>query len=75
MSCKTCRSDRVASISAKSSDMNAVGIGERRHEGGVPRDMGVGGGDYVRFSWCLDCGFMAGSWPLPQCELERPEEE
>lgn len=46
------------------------------HEGYVPQEFGVGGGDYIEFSFCLECGQIqrgVGGFPLPLVELEtRP---
>jgi len=77
MSCITCKSERVANISSKPSDMNHVSLNtvEREKAGYVPCDMGIGGGDYIRFSWCLDCGQMQGKFPLPPTWAEIKAEE
>jgi hypothetical protein len=69
MSCINCGGSRVASISAKCSDLCAVQIGDKSKEGYVPSDMGIGGGDYVEFDWCLDC-LRIQSDRLPLTELE-----
>ncbi len=71
MVCK-CGSERIAEIGAKCSDCCGVKIGTRIQDGYVPRDLGVGGGDYVEFKWCLDCGQIQGVFPLPKSELEKP---
>lgn len=62
MSCK-CGSSRIAEINAKC-----------KH-GYVPHDMGIGGGDYIRFEYCLDCGVMIGNFPLPKTEIETTTDE
>ena len=41
------------------------------HNGYVPSDMGIGGGNYVELELCLDCGHTNGQWPLPESKLER----
>lgn len=77
MNCQRCKSKRVASVSAKCSDMFNMDIGEKEYEGYVPGDVVFGKdcyGDYVRFEVCLDCGQMQGAWPNPQMELEIEEE-
>lgn len=58
-------------ISAKSSDMNLVRFGEKEKDGYVPSDMGIGGGDYIEFEWCLDCGQIQGTFPRLMTELEK----
>lgn len=71
--CQRCESKRLVSISSKSSDLNSVYVGadEVQQDGYVPSDMGIGGGDYVEFQWCLDCGQIQGQFPLPMTELEE----
>lgn len=55
---------RIASVTAKCSDCCGTDIGGVEHSDGyVPSDMGVGGGDYVEFRWCLSCGAILGDWP------------
>lgn len=69
--CQRCKSSRVVSASAKCSDLFHAAHGDREHNGYVPDDLGVGGGDYLEINWCLDCGQLQGEWPLPTTELER----
>jgi hypothetical protein len=69
-----CKHVRAACVSAKCSDLCWVKILNRdgqEHDGYVPDDMGIGGGDYVDFNYCLDCGQIQGKWPLPTTQLER----
>ena len=75
MKCQRCSSTRVASISSKSSDLNNVWIGDASRDGYVPGDMGIGSGDYVSFEWCLNCGQIQDTFPLPFSELEEVESE
>lgn len=79
MKCRKCGSGRIADIAAKCSDCcscSLVNDGKRGDHGYVPVDMGIGGGDYVEFSFCLDCGQIQAEFPVPETELERfvPEE-
>lgn len=69
--CQRCSSTRVASGGGKCSDMFQSSMGDREKHGYVADDMGVGG-DYIEFTWCLECGQLQGEWPLPPCELEGP---
>lgn len=71
MNCNKCNSKRVASVTAKCSDCCGVNMGDSSHEGYVPKDLGIGGGDYVEFSFCLDCGQLQGKFPLPPAEIEK----
>lgn len=51
-------------------------VGELPEQFGyVPRDLGIGGGDFVRFSVCLECGTMQhpvgkSPFPLPVSQYE-----
>jgi hypothetical protein len=42
-----------------------IGRGGHTHDGYMPDDVDLGGGDYVRFTVCLNCGQVQGEWPLP----------
>jgi len=78
MACQNCKSERVASVNAKCSDLFDMDIGEKEYEGYVPGDVVFGEGcygDYVRFKVCLDCGQMQGKWPNPPMAVETGEEE
>lgn len=71
MECDSCGSDRVCSLSAKCSDMFGLTLGDLEIENDyVPGDFGIGGGDYIRFDHCLDCGKIQGEFPLDVTELE-----
>jgi len=74
MSCK-CESERIVHVSAKCSDRCDVSIGTKELSDYVPRDMGIGHGDYVEFSYCLDCGQIQGEFPLEKTDLEGSDEE
>lgn len=75
MACKKCNSERIASVGGKCSDLFSASIGGAEHDGYVPRDLGIGGGDYVELEYCLDCGQIQGEFPLPQTEMEADYEE
>lgn len=73
--CQKCKSDRVISMYGKVSDMCHASIGDMEHEGYVPSDLGVGGGDDLDFELCLDCGQIQGEFPLPITQLERGDND
>lgn len=75
MSCQQCEGERIANFGAKCSDMFDVQMGDKEHNGYVPGDFGIGGGDYIRVEFCLDCGQMQGDFPLPETALETGEED
>lgn len=71
MHCQKCNSTRIAEIGGKVSDMCFISLpNNKEHDGYVPDDMGIGCGDYLGFSLCLDCGQVQGNWPLPLSKLE-----
>jgi hypothetical protein len=77
MNCQRCQSERIADMGGKVSDMCFYSVGNNQQNGYVPGDMGVGGGDYLEFKYCLDCGQLQGNFPLPPTNIEkqiRPEE-
>ena len=63
MACQRCASDNVFRLNAKCDDRCDVRTPTKEYEGYVPYHLGVGGGDYVNFSVCADCGQMQGRWP------------
>ena len=75
--CTACKSDRIVNIGGKCSDMcngNYKGVDI---DGYVPYDIGVGGGDYLEFSFCLNCGTIQGKFPIegePEFYVEAQEE-
>jgi hypothetical protein len=75
MKCRNCQSERVADVSAKCSDCCNVSIGAAEEDGYVPRDIGIGGGDYINFSYCLECGQLQGKFPLASAEIEKESSE
>lgn len=60
MACRHCSSNRVATVSAKCSDMcNVLYPGKKDYtDGYVPKDIGIGAGDYIEFDWCMNCGMI-----------------
>jgi hypothetical protein len=86
--CQRCNTDRVLDIDAKTSDMCSVTSYSHfntenelfpnetfPHNGYVPSDIGLGGGDYLRFAYCLECGQIQGDFPLPKTEIESAGDE
>jgi len=63
MKCE-CGSERILDISAKTSDRCVIRAGEREQHGYVPYGVGIGGGDYLEFNYCLDCGRIQGDFPV-----------
>lgn len=70
MECIRCKSNRVLRFKGKCSDAFFCNIENKELHGYVPRDISIGGGDYVKGDLCLNCGQMQGTWPLPPSKLE-----
>lgn len=71
MKCQKCKSQRILHAGAHCSDMGYFQIGDQEHNGYVPEDLGIGGGDDMEIDLCLDCGQVQGQWPLPTSRMER----
>jgi hypothetical protein len=69
--CQRCESPRILHVSAHGRDCNYFRINEFDYDGYVPPDLGVGNGDDVEFSVCLNCGQMQGSFPREKTQLEN----
>ncbi len=80
MSCKTCKSERIARVQGKVADgfyFNSKNP-EIEYDGYVPENIGIGrkyGGDYIDFSYCLDCGQIQGKFPITDDALKYMESE
>jgi len=68
VSCQTCNSDRIISISGKHSDAFYAQMNGKELEGYAPNIAGVCSGDYTNFSLCMECGQVQEDWPK-----ENPE--
>lgn len=79
MPCQRCLSNRLNDVGGKVSDLFHAAICDfendtvLEHDGYVPDDMGIGGGDYLEMVYCLDCGQIQGKFPLEKTELEEQE--
>lgn len=70
MNCQKCSSKRIMNVTAKCSDTCGFSINGVDSDGYVPKEIGIGGGDYVRFNYCLDCGQIQGKFPVEKCDME-----
>jgi len=73
MNCQRCQSLRVISIIAHCNDCCLVSslAAPQGMSGYQPCDLGIGNnGDYIKMSWCLDCGQIQGKWPIPKAQVE-----
>lgn len=71
MTCQKCGSRRVAQIDAKCDDRCCAQVEEFESNDYVPSDWGIGGGDYVRFKFCMQCGTIQGDFPLLETDMEQ----
>ncbi len=53
--CHQCKTHSVVSIVAKCDDRCQVEYNDKQIHGYVPREIGIGGGDYIRISYCHIC--------------------
>ena len=72
MKCQRCKSERVAQVCGKTSDLCSLRIGNKEQTNYVPKDMGLGtDSDYLEFNYCLTCGQIQGKFPLKPTQLEQ----
>ena len=69
--CDKCGSDRVISVLGKTNDCFSAESTAKGYDGYVPSDIGIGGGDEMEFSYCLQCGKIQGEFPLPPASIEE----
>lgn len=69
-----CKHVRTINVTGKVSDLCFVRYNNqdesRERDGYVPEGLGIGGGDYLEFKLCLDCGRILGDFPIPQDNVE-----
>lgn len=59
--CKRCKENNVHEVTAKCSDLCFIRFPDGQEQSDyVPNDLGIGGGDYVEFSFCTKCGQIQG---------------
>ena len=69
--CNNCDSTRMVEVNAKCGGTCTTEVnGLPCEDYYVPEDMGIGGGDYLRFKYCLECGQMGGQFPVPLTAIE-----
>lgn len=75
MQCQSCKSERILGLSAKCSDCCSFSYVDVTGNGYVPADLNIGGGDYVEFKYCLECGQIQDQFPISQEVVESALEE
>lgn len=71
MICDSCKSERILEVYGKTSDLCSVRYQDQTHDGYVPYNLGIGGGDDLSFELCLDCGKIQGKFPIPVYNLDN----
>jgi len=76
MKCDKCESERIMEFMGKTSDLCHAEIQGTEYDGECPKDLGIGSGDYIRLSYCLDCGKIQGTFPIkePQFVIDAQED-
>lgn len=72
--CQRCGPDGdLVVVNAKCSDMFTAVSEAGEFEGYVPEELGIGSGDNLGFTYCLNCGQLQGAWerPLPKSIFAR----
>lgn len=70
MSCK-CGKELIIHVQAHSKDCTNITYGKIEHNGYVPHDLGIGGGDDVEFDFCANCGQIQDFSPLTDAEIKE----
>ncbi len=73
--CQECDSNRIIAVRGKTTDKFTAETEDNDYEGYVPSDLGIGGGDYIKFSFCADCGQIQGEFPLDETDVELGNDE
>lgn len=64
MNCDLCKSERVISVMGHCVDCFVAQYQDKDYDGYVLSDIGIGGGDDMEFSYCLECGKIQGNFPI-----------
>ena len=76
-SCQKYKSNRIMSISGKTSDCFGANYLGKEYDGYVLSDVGIGGGDYIELLYCVQCGQIQGQFPIEEKIIQdqlNPEE-
>lgn len=70
MSCISCKKPNIMNVVAKCGDLYC-GDHAEGESSYVPSDLGIGGGDYIDFKLCLNCGQIQDKFP----KTPKPKDE
>jgi hypothetical protein len=65
-----CSDKKLISLTGKCSDLCSVSYKDQESCGYVPNNIGIGGGDYVEFKYCGNCGYIQNFKPLTDAEIK-----
>ncbi|MDX2130299.1 MAG: hypothetical protein SFU91_14790 [Chloroherpetonaceae bacterium] len=68
--CSLCGSERIISVSAKTGDLCVIQFKSKRFLGNLPKEIGIGGGEYLELRFCLQCGRIQNDFPRLHTSLE-----
>lgn len=71
--CIYCNSDRIIFITGKTSDCFNISYPNLslQYDGYVPEGIAIGGGDYIEFSYCFECGRIQDKFPIDKQVIMR----
>lgn len=64
--CISCNSERIISLTGKTSDCFGFTYKDKEYDGYVPDNIGIGSSDYIEFSYCLNCGKIQFEFPIKE---------
>jgi hypothetical protein len=67
--CQRCNIERILTISGKCNDLCYVKYDEEISDGCVPREINLGGGDYIELNICMECGQVQGHYPIDDYKI------
>ena len=68
--CLKCGSTRIADVSGKCSDCCSLIYDGHSDSGYVTGGIGIGGGDYLEFRYCLECGQIQDKFPVEDPDFD-----
>jgi len=69
--CEVCGSRSILNVTGKTSDLCCVTYGKHRTDSYVPEDINIGGGDYIEFSLCMQCGRVQHFEPKTPSQIHK----
>lgn len=70
MTCNNCKSNKIIDVSAKCNDMCSINYDILETDGYVPFGLNIGGGDYIDFEYCGNCGMIqSNNFPIKEQEI------